>query len=146
MNNIFNISFSRSPSVANSMLLTHHRDFLSSVRKEHQNDGFFAAAAVEKEMSLDHIDIGPDFVAVAGVFSDHAFLEYLHAQDSVDYVEENQIFKSALIRPRIEEDHVYKKESIGTLRTSRPANWGLARINQRERGFLEEYAFDTMAG
>jgi hypothetical protein len=74
----------------------------------------FSAAAVEKEMSLDHIRIGPDFVAVAGVFSDHAFLEYLHEQVSVDYVEENHIFQSTTIRPR-KEDEVYKKEGLGTL-------------------------------
>ncbi|KAG2202308.1 hypothetical protein INT47_010756 [Mucor saturninus] len=128
------------------MLLAHHRDYLSSVRKGSQLNDWFSAAAVEKEMSLDHIDIGPDFVAVAGVFSDHAFLEYLHGQASVDYVEENQIFKSTLVRPQLEEENVYQKESIGTLRSSRPANWGLARINRRERGILDEYAFDTMAG
>lgn len=128
------------------MILSHHREFLSSVRQVTQLDNGFSAAAVEKEMSLDHIDIGPDFVAVAGVFSDHAFLEYLHGQESVDYVEENHIFKSTIIQPRSEEDKVYEKESLGTLRTSRPANWGLARINRHERGFLEEYAFDTLGG
>ncbi|KAI8095353.1 peptidase S8/S53 domain-containing protein [Thamnidium elegans] len=94
-------------------------------------------------MSLDHINLGPDFSAVAGTFSDHAFLEYLGQQVTIDYVEKNSVFKSTTIRPRSEE--VYNKESVNRVR-SRAPNWGLARINLHQRGDLEEYEFDTMGG
>ncbi|GAA5810430.1 hypothetical protein MFLAVUS_003851 [Mucor flavus] len=138
---------------ANNILLSHHRNFLSSVRQiaEMDNPNEFSAAAAEDVMSLDHINLGPDFVAVAGTFSDHAFLEYLDKQVTIDYVEQNSIFKSTTIRPRKdeeddgEEEKVYKKEAVNRVR-SRASNWGLARINSHQRGNLEEYEFDTMGG
>lgn len=109
------------------------------------NQNELSAAALEEVMSLDHINLGPDFAAVAGTFSDHAFLEYLHRQATIDYVEQNHIFKSTTIRPRKEEENVYKKAS-GNRVKSKASNWGLARINQHQRGNLEEYEFDTMGG
>jgi hypothetical protein len=159
--------------LANNMLLAHHRDFLSSVRSnviQMSNNTGFSAAAVEQEMSLDHINIGPDFVAVAGIFSDHAFLEYLYQQNAIDYVEQNQIYKTTAIVPTAKEEPVaydilekkiqevdideevdmpITKEDVSTLRsvkTSKPANWGLARINQHQKGGFNEYEFDTYGG
>lgn len=120
---------------------------------EMDNPNEFSAAAAEDVMSLDHINLGPDFVAVAGTFSDHAFLEYLDKQVTIDYVEQNSIFKSTTIRPRKDdeeeddgdEEKVYNKEAVNRVR-SRASNWGLARINSHQRGNLEEYEFDTMGG
>jgi hypothetical protein len=168
------------------MLLAHHRDFLTSVRRVQQteleeNQGF-SAAANSAIMALDHISIGPDFVAVAGIFSDHAFLEYLYQQTAIDYVEQNQVFKSTHIRPTKEElfvrhkkrdlddgdgdddddndvdgdgdgdddnekkDPIVSRKDVRKVQTGSSANWGLARINQRERGDLDEYEYDTMGG
>lgn len=134
---------------------------MSSVRNVvqmggNQTDGF-SAAAVEEVMSLDHISLGPDFVAVAGVFSDHAFLDYLYQQPTVDYVEQNQLYKSTLVRPTREkrkkhndddnEDKKIKKnDDSSRIKTARSANWGLARINQHEKGDLAHYEYDTMGG
>lgn len=118
--------------------MSHHRQFLSSIRNmkpELQSvDTFSAASAMEQDMSLDHISIGDGFVAIAGVFSDHAFLDYLNNQPTIDYVEENQIFKTTDIN---EERKIASGKS---------ANWGLSRIRQREKGNLEEYDFDTNGG
>lgn len=132
------------------------------------NNTGFSAAAVEQDMSLDHINIGPDFVAVAGVFSDHAFLEYLYQQNAIDYVEQNQIYKTTTILPSSEEapiahdilnkkiqqdseeeDKQYTKDEVSNLRnvkSSKAANWGLARINQHQKGDLNEYEYDTHGG
>jgi hypothetical protein len=153
------------------MLLAHHRDFLTSVRKIQQTESGghqgFSAAANKEIMALDHISIGPDFVAVAGVFSDHAFLEYLYQQASIDYVEQNQVFKSTHVRPTKEDLFVIHVKRDGNdddeeeeepsamrkdandmrqIKTASSANWGLARINQHERGDLDEYEYDAMGG
>ncbi|KAI9485656.1 MAG: peptidase S8/S53 domain-containing protein [Benjaminiella poitrasii] len=141
--------------------MSHHRDFLTSVRKI-KKEGLSAAAA-ESEMALDQITIGDDFVAVAGVFSDNGFLEYLHEKSAIEYVEQNQIFRSTLV-PAEETviraySHVnatsrqFSKRVVTHLDargprvlTAKTANWGLARINQHVKGDLSEYDYDSMGG
>jgi hypothetical protein len=105
----------------------------------------FTAAAAEEVLSLDHINLGPDFVAVAGIFSDHAFLDYLYQQSTVDYVEQNQVFKSTAVVPR-KEEKVKEQEYVSNIKSARSANWGLARINQHQRGNLDRYEYDAMGG
>lgn len=160
--------------------MAHHRDFLSSVRNvnvvqmdANQTSGFSAASSNEQVMSLDHINLGPDFSAVAGVFDDHAFLEYLYEQSSVEYVEINQAFKSTTViytttkdknvekrqqdddikeEEQVQEVHEVVKEVIkedqyiSNIKSAKPANWGLARINQHEKGNLDTYQYDTTGG
>ncbi|KAI8055590.1 peptidase S8/S53 domain-containing protein [Gilbertella persicaria] len=94
-------------------------------------------------MSMEHIDIGPDFVAIAGIFSDHAFLEYLHNQSTIDYVEPNQVYSTTHMQPSVIKHQMNQKRE---LKTSQAANWGLARINQRQLGDLNEYQFDDISG
>lgn len=134
------------------MLLSHHREFLASVRQIDQTElerhQGYSAATNNEMMALDHISIGPDFVAVAGVFSDHAFLEYLYQQQTIDYVELNQVFKSTNVRTTKEEPDVFRKDAINIrqVKTASPANWGLSRINQRERGSFDQYTYDSNGG
>lgn len=120
------------------MIMQHHRQFLSAIRNVkpelQSTDEGFTASSMENVMSLDHISIGDGFVAIAGIFSDHAFLEYLNHQPSIDYVEQNSLYKTT---------DVNEERKIMTGKTT---NWGLARIRQREKGNLEEYDFDTMGG
>lgn len=121
--------------------MNHHRNFLSAVRNVVETQEGITAAAVEETMSLDHINIGQDFAAVAGVFSDHAFLEYLYQQASIDYVEQNQVYKTTNYVPKEK-----RQEEARRINTVKSANWGLARINQHERGDLNQYDYDTMGG
>jgi hypothetical protein len=100
-----------------------------------------AATAVEEIMSLNHINIGQDFVAVAGVFSDRSFLDYLYQQESIDYVEQNQVYQTTNYTPKEKRQNELRK-----INTVKSANWGLARINQRDKGNLNEYDYDTMGG
>lgn len=128
--------------IARNELMNHHRNFLSAVRNVvAETQEAITATAVEETMSLDHINIGQDFVAVAGVFSDHAFLEYLYQQASIDYVEQNQVYKTTNYVPKEK-----RQEEARRINTVKSANWGLARINQHERGDLNQYDYDTMGG
>ncbi|KAI8647610.1 peptidase S8/S53 domain-containing protein, partial [Parasitella parasitica] len=136
----FKTSVSRT--AARNELMNHHRNFLSSVRNVAvETEESITAAAVEQTMSLDHINIGQDFVAIAGVFSDHAFLEYLYQQGSIDYVEQNQVYKTTNYLPKEK-----RQDESRRINTAKSANWGLARINQHDRGDLNEYNYDTMGG
>lgn len=121
--------------------MNHHRNFLSSVRNLVETQEAIAATAVEETMALDYINIDQDFVAVAGVFSDHAFLDYLYQQESIDYVEQNQVYKTTNYLPK--EKRQNESRRINTVKS---ANWGLARINQHDKGDLNEYDYDTMGG
>ncbi|ORE19577.1 subtilisin-like protein [Rhizopus microsporus] len=98
-------------------------------------------------MSLNHIDIGNDFVAVAGVFSDHAFLDYLYQQSTVEYVEPNQVYRTTVSRRSdYEEEQSIQRADITSLKSAKPANWGLARINQRQKASFDEYIYDAVGG
>ncbi|KAI8888032.1 subtilisin-like protein [Backusella circina FSU 941] len=115
-------------------------------------------------MSLNYIDIGKDFNAVSGVFTDNDFLTYLQKQENIDYIETNALFKTTAptitkkkqknrhLKEREEEQEEKMKEEEEPLDddtrvlTKRPSNWGLARITQHERGSLEEYTFDSESG
>ncbi|KAG2214708.1 hypothetical protein INT46_000927 [Mucor plumbeus] len=127
--------------LARNELVNHHRKFLSSVRNLVETQESIAATAVEEIMSLNHINIGQDFVAVAGVFSDRSFLDYLYQQESIDYVEQNQVYQTTNYAPKEKRQNESRK-----INTVKSANWGLARINQRDKGNLNEYDYDTMGG
>ncbi|KAI9276142.1 peptidase S8/S53 domain-containing protein [Sporodiniella umbellata] len=135
------------------MLLSHHREFLTAVRKKKPSLGSLSkneTVAGSKDLSLNQINIGQDFSAVSGVFSDHAFLDYLYQQPTVEYVEPNQIYKTTELNRRsiydYEQEEKLQKADIDSLKSSRPANWGLARINQRKKGDYDEYIFDSFGG
>ncbi|KAI7902679.1 peptidase S8/S53 domain-containing protein [Cokeromyces recurvatus] len=108
-------------------------------------------------MSLNQINIGKGFVAVAGVFSDSDFLEYLHKNSAIDYVEQNQIYKSTAVpnQETIIHSHpnitmltkrTMNRRDSTTIKSTKSANWGLARINQHSKGDLTKYTFDSLGG
>ncbi|KAI8365367.1 peptidase S8/S53 domain-containing protein [Radiomyces spectabilis] len=111
-----------------------------------------------KQLWLDSIDIGSEFVAVSGVFNDGNFFNYLNEQQEIEYVEPNQIYKAAVVLPQEKwqwndkptwtQQLVRSGKSLYKRAVSKVAspNWGLARLNQRENGHLEEYSFDEEAG
>ena len=104
------------------------------------------AADMERRLSLDHISIDQDFIAVSGVFPDTGFIDTLYNDNAVDYVETNHIYKATFLLPEnnpmiIEDDGNLQKRS----QSSSP-DWGLARIHQRELGDLKNYDYDETAG
>ncbi|KAG1438892.1 hypothetical protein G6F56_012483 [Rhizopus delemar] len=180
---------------APDMLLGHYQDFLSVVRQRKLS----VNTTTREDLNLNRINLGKHFNAVEGVFSDHAFLDYLYKQSTVEYVEENQWYKTTLVRNHRrteeekkdfqiedddmedgEEDQVLEngllevlkdKEILGNdtkdnidrgpkeimkdvileetknqTKKGKPSNWGLARINQHEKGSFEEYSYDPTGG
>lgn len=137
------------------MLLNHHREFLTAVRKKQVSVGSITkneTAVDPKDLCLSHINIGQEFSAVSGIFSDHAFLDYLYQQSTVEYVEPNQIYKTTEIKEKkrsvedYEEEERLQRADIYSLKSTKPANWGLARINQRQKSNFDEYIFDSEGG
>ncbi|EIE81358.1 hypothetical protein RO3G_06063 [Rhizopus delemar RA 99-880] len=146
---------------APAILLSHHRDFLSFVRKKN-----VSVNPLAQDLHLNRIDLGNNFNAVEGVFSDHAFLDYLYKQSTVEYVESNQVYKTTVVGSKQrraeeeeEEDEGLEEDEDGlidsgtdnqtissTLKKGKPSNWGLARIHQRQRGDFEKYVFDSIGG
>ncbi|KAG1025880.1 hypothetical protein G6F26_004767 [Rhizopus arrhizus] len=146
---------------APAILLSHHRDFLSFVRKKN-----VSVNPLAQDLHLNRIDLGNNFNAVEGVFSDHAFLDYLYKQSTVEYVESNQVYKTTVVATKQrraeeeeEEDEGLEEEEdmlinsgtdnqtiSSTLKKGKPSNWGLARIHQRQRGDFEKYIFDSIGG
>ncbi|KAG1045790.1 hypothetical protein G6F46_012622 [Rhizopus delemar] len=140
---------------APNMLLNHHQEFLMSVRKKKFSLGSVlkneTTSLLAKDLYLNHIDIGNQFSVVSGVFSDHAFLDYLYQQSTIEYVEPNQIYKAAVMPSKRlteedEEEERIQRADMDSLKTSKPANWGLARINHRQRGNFDGYIFDSVGG
>lgn len=147
--------------LAPAILLSHHRDFLSFVRKKN-----VSVNPLAQDLHLNRIDLGNNFNAVEGVFSDHAFLDYLYKQSTVEYVESNQVYKTTVVATKQrraeeeeEEDEGLEEEEdmlinsgtdnqtiSSTLKKGKPSNWGLARIHQRQRGDFEKYIFDSIGG
>ncbi|CAO3668274.1 unnamed protein product [Rhizopus stolonifer] len=137
------------------MLLNHHREFLTAVRKKQVSVGSITkneTVVNPKDLCLSYINIGQEFSAVSGIFSDHAFLDYLYQQSTVEYVEPNQIYKTTEIKEKkrsvedYEEEERLQRADIYSLKSTKPANWGLARINQRQKSNFDEYIFDSEGG
>ncbi|KAI8890048.1 subtilisin-like protein [Backusella circina FSU 941] len=86
-------------------------------------------------MALETLDLSSNFSAVAGVFKDEAFLEFLSQNANIDYVEPNQIFKVDAVLPNA----VIRKQA---------SNWGLSRIHQHEKTSASDagYPVDLNAG
>ncbi|KAG0193506.1 hypothetical protein DFQ28_004839 [Apophysomyces sp. BC1034] len=87
------------------------------------------------ELGLDYIRIDSDFMAVAGVFQDEQFIDYLGKQPYIDYVEPNQIYTATVVLPH-----------KGALKTAVSPNWGMARIQQRAKESYNYYSFNDTAG
>ncbi|RCH79327.1 subtilisin-like serine protease, partial [Rhizopus stolonifer] len=83
--------------------------------------------------AIDLFALDDNFTVMSGIFSDNAFIDYLHDQYAVEYVEPNHIYKAQV--------------QYTNLRTEVASSWGLARINTRyERNNLSHYTFDEFAG
>lgn len=119
-----------------------------------EDDDSVYAASFERQLSLDAIDIGPDFVALAGNFPDSAFIDLLHGEEDIDYVEVNQVYKATLIPPYHDQVHPedelklveQKQLEKRDIKVEACPNWGLSRINQRLLGDFESYSYDETAG
>ncbi|KAF7721525.1 serine protease [Apophysomyces ossiformis] len=121
-------------------LLANHQKISAKSRKALSEDEMLVwADSLSKKLSLESIAVDKDFLAVAGVFGDENFVEYLHTKDDIEYVEANQIYTTALVVPRDETPNQNIKKGLA-------ANWGLARITQRQKQPLDEYFFDESAG
>ncbi|KAI9256001.1 memo-like protein-domain-containing protein [Sporodiniella umbellata] len=155
---------------APDILLGHHRDFLSAIRQQSWTGN------ITEDLSLNRIDLGNRFNAVEGVFSDRAFLDYLYKQSTVEYVEENQIYKTTLslhhrkrqnngnweeeeeeeeegegegndlLSNKTLEENTIEEEEIEAVKKAKAADWGLSRINQHKKGSLDEYSYNPSGG
>ncbi|KAI8066474.1 peptidase S8/S53 domain-containing protein [Gongronella butleri] len=122
------------------------------------------ALTEQSQWQLETIESGHDFTAVAGVFSDAAFVDYLHAQTAmVDYVEPNQEYHATVVIPRRsvitgqqeqQEDDQEQDEPeaswmpmpLPALKIALAPNWGLSRISHRSNSDLRSYGFRENAG
>lgn len=112
------------------------------------------------ERSLQNIDLGEKFKAIAGSF-DPSFVKYLSQLDDVEYVEPNHVYKAAILprttnpQPYISQNtqHQPKQKRRSKQHQRRSVvtqldvpSWGIARINRRERSNLNSYSVDEAAG
>jgi subtilisin family serine protease len=124
-------------------------------------DAIFSATGFGSKLFLDSFIIDDSFTAVSGIFPDHRFVDYLHQQSNVEYVEPNQVYKAQIIRPLQEYQLMNSTSSYtqrlqafangtrrrGTIKTAVAPNWGQARVTQREHGGdLSQYEYDEAAG
>jgi subtilisin family serine protease len=127
-------------------------------------DTIFSATGFGPKLILDSFTIDDSFTAVSGIFPDHRFVDYLHQQRNVEYVETNQVYKAQVMRPfqdyhltdntssktyaqRIQELDHNNTNRRSTIKTAAAPNWGQARVTQRERGGnLQQYEYDETAG
>lgn len=125
-------------------------------------DTIFSATGLGPKLFIDSITIDDSFTAVSGIFPDDNFVDYLHQQYNVEYVETNQVYKAQMLRPlqdyqssnntvshtyvqRVSEFKVDTKKR-GVMQNAVSPNWGQARITQHERGDMQTYTFDEAAG
>ena len=111
------------------------------------------AQDMERQLSLDHIKLDNGFVAVSGVFPDNGFIDTIHNDHDVDYVEPNYVYKATFILPEedmvtlLDEQHDADNNKLYDKRTLSPSvDWGLARINKRTLDELDSHDFDESAG
>ncbi|KAI9250492.1 peptidase S8/S53 domain-containing protein [Phascolomyces articulosus] len=110
---------------------------------------------MERQLSLDHISIDPEFVAVSGIFPDNGFIDTLYHDTEVDYIEPNYNYKATFLLPNhdsmMTQDQKENNEQQQKLFKKRSSyssspDWGLARINKRTPDGLDSYEYDTTAG
>lgn len=122
-------------------VLANHHKFASKSHKELSKEELTVwADSLSKQLSLESITVDDDFLAVAGVFGDANFVKYLHTKQDIDYVEQNQMYRAAFIIPQQEQEKTVQPVK------GPAANWGLARITQRQRQAYDQYYFDRSAG
>lgn len=149
--------------------LRKKRRSFSSTKKENDKDesieGYdtiFSATGLGPRLFLDSLTIDDSFTAVTGIFLDEHFIDYLHQQNNVEYVETNQVYKAQTLRPlqdyRLTNNTGVKTysqklekltghfEKRGNILTANSPNWGQSRISHHERGDLLEYSFDESSG
>ncbi|KAI8357835.1 peptidase S8/S53 domain-containing protein [Choanephora cucurbitarum] len=140
-------------------MLSHRWTYLSSITNNQtslQRNSDFSAASVNNELKINHIDIGSEFVAITGVFSDNDFVNYLNGQSEIDYIEENYKY-SVKTFPSLQEQQKAATDEINMASNNQDIrkrqlivesspNWGLARISQRQMTNMNEYTYDEMGG
>lgn len=149
--------------------LRKKRRSLLSTKKENDKDesieGYdtiFSATGMGPRLFLDSLTIDDNFTAVTGIFPDEHFIDYLHQQNNVEYVETNQVYKAQTLRPLQDyqisnntNSKTYSQkmqkltthfEKRGNILMSNSPNWGQSRISQHERGDLQQYSYDELAG
>lgn len=125
-------------------------------------DTIFSATGMGPKLFLDSLTVDQSFTAVTAIFPDEHFIDYLHQQNNVDYVETNQVYKAQMLRPMQDYQltnntniHTYTQKvhqmvtsnkKRGALQTAASPNWGQARISQHVRGDLQKYTYDESAG
>lgn len=140
------------------------RSYLSTKNNNDQQiegyDTIFSAAGLGPKLFLDSLTIDNSFTTVSGIFPDDQFIDYLHQQHNVEYVETNQLYKAQALLPLWDyslndntKSHTYherikelKFEKRGALTNAISPNWGQSRIMQRTLGDLTQYTYDEAAG
>ncbi|KAI8368990.1 peptidase S8/S53 domain-containing protein [Blakeslea trispora] len=123
---------------AHNFILAHHKAYTLS-RKKHNIADHHQRRSFPAPENIDFLSVDKNFTLIAGKFPDHSFVKYLHQLQDIEYVEQNHIYQT-----QVEHDGLEKRQA---LKTEVAANWGLARISQRQKlnGTLQ-YTFDEQAG
>ncbi|KAG2195252.1 hypothetical protein INT47_007981 [Mucor saturninus] len=158
---------------AHDFILTNHRAYTLSqtdrqsfllhkkkIKRRRSQPLSTNSTDTEPKLFLDSLYVDDTFTAVAGIFPDGQFVDYLHRQGNVEYVETNQIYKAQMLLPLQEyrsshtpiQSYTERRlvssglEKRGLLQNAVSPSWGQARITQRERGDMGSYTFDEAAG
>lgn len=136
-----------------------------STKKEDQTiEGYetiFSATGFGQKSFLDSLTTDDSFTVISGIFPDDRFIDYLHQQHNVEYIETNQVYKAQTLRPLQDymlrnntENHTYLQrvnelslmKKRGAMQTAAAPNWGQARVTQRQKGDLKQYSYDDASG
>ncbi|KAI8058800.1 peptidase S8/S53 domain-containing protein [Thamnidium elegans] len=118
----------------------------------------YDAALLEPKLTLDYLTVDDSFTTIAGVFADDQFMDYLHQQSNIEYIEINQMYKTQALLPLLnynldsntsaylQKIQELKFEKRGLMQNVVSPNWGQSRITQRGLGSLDQYTYDDAAG
>ncbi|KAG2191323.1 hypothetical protein INT46_001815 [Mucor plumbeus] len=136
--------------------INHHYTTFQTLRGSLQGKIDIKGASVNSEpeklepKSVQNIDIGNEFKAVVGSFKP-SFINYLNQLEDVEYIETNQIYKSAIL-PTVSKPQPYipsqlaSKNKRDIITQMNVPSWGLARINRRNNDRTTSYSVDEAAG
>lgn len=96
-------------------------------------DVSYQAADTNTPILLDSIHMGDSFFTMAGALDDQ-FVQLLHQDDAIEFIESDSVYKTTLTRAMPVEKRSMHYKAVSP-------NWGLARIRQRELNDLSIYDY-----
>lgn len=117
--------------IAHAFLASKHNEFMVSMASG--GDVSYQAADTNTPILMDSIHMGDSFFTMTGALDDQ-FVQLLHQDDAIEFIESDNVYKTTLTRSMPVEKRSIHYKAVSP-------NWGLARIRQRELNDLSIYDY-----